>query len=100
MAGMMKISPEEVMSIAGTLRNLNSQLEETLDTTKQQVNGLSGSWTGAAADATINAFNGFSAKYFSNYKDLINQYIKFLEQNVAGSYTELEKAQLKLTEEI
>lgn len=100
MAGKMTISPEEVLSIAGTLRNLNSQLEETLNMTRQHVNGLSGSWTGAAADATISAFNGFAEKYYSNYKELIEAYIRFLEQNVAESFTAVHKKAVKLAQEI
>ena len=100
MAGMMKISPEEIMGIAGTLKSLNDQLGETLSTTQQQVNGLTDNWTGAAADATISNFNEFAGKYFSNYEKLINQYIDFLKQNVAGSYSKLEEINQKRAQDI
>lgn len=100
MVGKMTISPEEVLSIAGTLRTLNNQLEQTLTTTKQQVEGLGSSWTGAAADATIGAFNSFANKYFSNYKELIDAYIRFLEQNVAGSFAGVTQIGVKLADEI
>lgn len=94
----MKITPEEVMSYASQIRNLNSQLGEILNSTKTQITSLRGSWTGEAAEATITAFNGFANKYFNNYQQMIDNYAQFLEKNVAESYSQTQKINTKLAE--
>lgn len=91
MSGIMKITPEQVMSYASTIRSLNGQLAEILSSSKAQITSLQGSWTGEAAEATIGAFNSFANKYFTNYQAMINRYAEFLEKNVAESYTQTQK---------
>lgn len=85
--GKLTISPEEVVSIAGRIENLNNQLDEILKGTQARMQGLQSSWTGEAASATMEAFNSFSGKYFENYKSLLQAYVTFLRSNVAQGYT-------------
>ncbi len=94
----MKISPEQVMSYASQIKSLNNQLAEVLNSTKAQMTSLQGSWTGAAAEATIGAFNGFANKYFANYQQMINNYAQFLEKNVAESYSQTQKINAELAD--
>lgn len=100
MTGNMTISPKQVASIADTLEKLNTQLSEKLDETKQQMKSLSNSWTGSAAEATISRFNSFAEKYFASYKQLIDNYIKFLRVDVVEGYTQVQKSNEQLADEI
>ena len=91
MSETIKITPEKVRGYASQIRSLNNQLAEILNSSKAQITGLQGSWTGEAAEATISAFNGFANKYFENYQKMIDNYAQFLEQNVAESYAQTQK---------
>ncbi len=80
-----------IRSTASQIRNLNNQLESTLNSSKSSVNSLKGQWTGQAADATIGAFNSFAAKYFEEYKEMLNGYVNFLNNAAGSGYEETEK---------
>ena len=99
MAGTEKISSGEVRQIASGLENLNNQLKAELESGKKIINALNSSWTGVAADDTINTFNGFHAKYSANYEEAIKGYVTFLRVNVAEQYESTEDANKKLADQ-
>lgn len=98
MAGQIKISTDQVAEIATSIENLNKRLDDTLKSSQTTVKNLNNSWEGEAANATISAFDSFANKYFQNYKDVIDAYVRFLRQNVESGYIETETANTKLAE--
>ena len=88
---MLKIDTGAIRSTASNIASQNSRLEETLLSCQQTVKSLSGSWTGSAADATIAAFDSFAAKYFSQYKEMLDQYVKFLNNAAGEGYEQTEQ---------
>ncbi len=97
-SGTIKINTEEVRAIATEIERINGQLKEQLDLSKKQIDNLGNTWTGKAADDTRNEFNGFSAKFFQTYYDVIQQYVTFLRRNVAEGYDQTETANASLSE--
>ena len=93
-----RIDTAAIENAAGTISNLNNQLEATLQESQKEVQSLSEVWTGPAAEATIGSYNGFAAKYFSNYKQLLDDYVTFLRQVAAGNYSEIETQNASLGE--
>lgn len=85
-----------VQSAASMIDSLNNELESILMATKTKVDGLLSSWQGTAASATVEAYNSFAAKYFSNYKEMLADYVTFLRNNVATGYTEIENLNKRL----
>ena len=71
---MLRIDTAAIRDTASTIATQNDRLEQTLLACQQTVRSLSGSWTGAASEATIAAFDSFAAKYFSQYKKLLDEY--------------------------
>ena len=100
MANKITIDPNEVLSIAGNIANLNDQLEETLKATQKRVQSLAGGWSGQAANATIESFNQFANKDYDSYHELLDQYVKFLQTRVSQLYPEIDAAIAKLGEDI
>lgn len=90
----MSVSTEQVESIASQMASKNEQLNEELLRCKDVVNALEGIWQGQASQATIEAFNDFANKYFSNYKQAIDDYVTFLRTVVNANYAEVEKANI------
>ena len=88
---MIKIDTGAIHSTASTIADQNNRLEETLLSCQQTVRSLSGAWTGAASEATIAAFDSFAAKYFSQYKEMLDQYVKFLNVAAGEGYEQMEQ---------
>ena len=80
----LKIDTQTIRSTAGTIAAQNERLFETLTASQSTVQSLSSVWTGAASEATISAYDSFAANYFENYREMLDQYVKFLN-NVAGA---------------
>jgi WXG100 family type VII secretion target len=98
MAGQIKVNTEQVEQIAGNIERLNGQLNDSLKNSQQTINNLKNTWEGQASDATISSFNEFAQKYFQNYYDIMDQYVKFLRQNIATGYFQTETANTNLAD--
>ena len=98
MAGQIRVSTAQVGEIARTIESLNQRLSEELTNSQKTIADLSNTWDGEAAEATISAYNEFAAKYFQNYYDILDNYVKFLRTNVEQGYFETETANINLAD--
>lgn len=98
MAGQIKVNTDQVAQIATNIENLNKKLNEQLTECQTTIKNLSNTWEGEAATSTISSFDEFAAKYFQNYYDIIDQYVKFLRTNVDAGYFETETANTTLAD--
>ena len=92
------VNTDQVRDIAAALSNLNARLRQELDNSQQTINNLSRAWTGEAFESTKASFDSFSQKYFQQYQDMIENYVKFLNAHVAEGYFEVETANTNLSE--
>ena len=98
MAGQIRIDTDAVAQIATSIETLNGQLQEELTSSQTTIKNLANTWEGEAANATIGAFDEFSAKYFQSYYDVIDQYVKFLRNNIEAGYIRTETANTSLAD--
>ncbi|SDM84953.1 WXG100 family type VII secretion target [Bacillus sp. OK048] len=98
MAGQIKVNTAQVGEIATTIEGLNARLAEELKTSQKTLQNLSNSWDGEAAQATIASFDEFAAKFFQNYQDILDNYVRFLRTNVEQGYFETETANINLAD--
>lgn len=82
------ISLQEITDSASRITTLNSNLHETLQNMKKEMNMLNDSWISDAARETIRKFNLVSLR-FDKQKEVIDAYTKFLLLTVS-SYDSLE----------
>lgn len=92
------LDTEQVLSIATQIENDNNQLKELLENTKQTIDSLSATWTGQAADETRTSYTEFSNKFFQQYYDVLEQYVKFLRTNVSEQYSQTEQVNKTLAD--
>ena len=90
------LDTEQVLAIASQIEADNNQLKDLLNNTKATIDSLSSTWTGQAAEETRTSYEGFANKFFQQYYDIIDQYVKFLRNNVSEQYTQVEVANTKL----
>lgn len=93
-----KVNTDQVGQIASNLESLNKRLTEELNNGKQAIDNLKNIWEGEASQATIQSFDGFAARYFQTYEDIIQQYVKFLRTNIEQGYFDTETANVGLAE--
>lgn len=98
MAGTIKISTDQVEAIATSIENSNNKLKQTLEESQSAMNGLNSTWTGEASQATLSAYEQFAEKFFGDYYKTIDQYVKFLRQNVSADYQSTETANTNLAD--
>lgn len=94
----MTLDTEQVRSIAAQIENDNNSLKEKLEQTKSTINALSQTWTGTASEETRSSYEGFANKFFQQYYDVLDQYVKFLRTNVAEQYEQTEQVNTKLSD--
>ena len=97
---MLRIDTTAIRETAAEIARQNGRLEETLNQCQQTVHSLANSWTGAAAEATIDAFDSFAARYFDQYKEMLDQYVQFLNSSAGAGYEETEQRVARKADEI
>lgn len=90
MTGEIRISTEEVNLSASSIEHLNNKLNDKLLESQAAIKALGQTWEGEAYDATLASFNTFAGKYFESYKELIDDYVKFLREKVGEGYFKTE----------
>ena len=92
------LNTEQVLAIAAQIESDNQELQNLLNQSKTTLDNLASSWTGTASDQTRASYDTFAGKYFQNYYDLLEQYVKFLRSNVAEQYSQTESNNAKLAD--
>ncbi len=77
------ISLAEVSRTSSQMRRYNSELMQELLEMKRIMNALATNWQSPAAETIRSRFNGMMP-IFENYRNIIENYAKFLDQTVAG----------------
>ena len=98
MATQITIDSEQVLAIASQIENDNQQLQQLLNDSKTAVDSLSSYWTGKASDETRSSYDSFAGKFFQTYYDVLEQYTKFLRNNVATQYEQTEQVNTQLAD--
>ena len=94
----MTLDTEQVLAIASQIESDNQHLLELLQESKATVDALSSYWQGTASDETRASYDSFSGKFFQQYHDILEQYVKFLRSNVAAQYEEVEQHNTQLAD--
>ncbi len=98
MAGQIKVNTDAVADIANSIEASNERLTTLLEESKQSIDNLKNTWEGEAANATVEAYQSFAAKYFESYHDIIASYVSFLRTNVEQGYFDTETANINLAD--
>jgi uncharacterized protein YukE len=84
------IDSEQILAIATQLQSDNDLLKQLLEDSKATIDSLASYHTGKAADETRSSYDSFANKFFQTYYDILDQYVKFLRNNVVPGYNDTE----------
>ncbi len=99
MANEMKLSTRDIEKIADDLAKANKDLKSELKATATVMKNLGKSWDSPAYKESNTAFTKFESKYSEEYEKLINQYVKFLKENVSTGYKATESKNKSIASE-
>lgn len=85
MAGEINVSTQKLETGAKDIRTKNEKMRGQLDTIREKMHTLNGSWESEAATATMKKFDAMAEKYFESYSNVLNQYAEALE-TAASNY--------------
>ncbi len=91
----MKINTGEIRNAALTIRAQNKELQSALFRSKSAADALSGTWSGAAAETAISAYDQFAAKFFPEYQQMLDDYANFLGNQAGEGYEHVENSVIK-----
>lgn len=83
MADSIQISTEELTNTATNIRNINATMDEKLKAINKQMNDLESTWKSDAGTEIRSAMNKLQPK-FTQYKDIVDSYAKFLDDTAAA----------------
>ena len=93
-----QVNTDQVTEIAGEIEALNKKLQALLEDSRDLFTTLGNSWNGEAYEATKASYNEFAQKYFGNYYEVIQNYVKFLRTNVSQGYFDVETQNTSLSD--
>ncbi|RLC75195.1 MAG: hypothetical protein DRJ03_19425 [Chloroflexi bacterium] len=85
-----RVSPERLRSVAGSLETHKGQTDETLNTMIRMVNDLSGEWTGLAQVDYANLFNEQVPQIQNQLRDILENLIREL-RHIADVFEETDR---------
>lgn len=85
-----RVSPERLRSVAGSLETNKGQADETLNTMIRMVSDLSGEWTGLAQVDYANLFNEQVPQMQNQLRDILDNLIREL-RHIADVFEETDR---------
>ena len=96
----LKLDPAVIDSVAGTLRNINENTEKVIEQSlRPAVTSLFHNWSGGASDHAKDVFVGMMKAYSQPRYDILDNYVKALEQLIKTGYLTVEEANTSLADQ-
>lgn len=96
--GRIKIDTAAVRSAATNVGRLNKCVNHSLDELTRQISALNKDWDGSASEQAISTFSKMRSDYYENRYAQVDNFVRFLLQNVAGGYEFAESNNSKLAD--
>ena len=78
---------DEIRSTASSINKYNDDIYDTLQQALKTINDIvPNPWSGEAAEETKEAFIAFDRRYKDRYYDLLNEYVKYLNDTAAEEH--------------
>ena len=95
----LKMNTDGVVASANNIKNLNNQMRSNFNNVQKAISKLDASWDGSAASSAMSKFNSIKSKYCSARYNVLDNYVKFLYQQVGEGYTQTEDVNKSLADQ-
>ncbi len=94
----LRINTELVVTTAEKIKRRNDKMNEDFADVKAAISRLDGNWDGSAATNAINKFNELQTKFVEARYNVIDNFVKFLMNQVGEGYTRTEEVNVSLAD--
>lgn len=94
----LKIDTVAVTTAANNIGNINKQIRDSFDQVESAIKRLDSSWDGSVSTAAIGKFNEMKSKYVDARFKVMENYRRFLLEQVGQGYVQTEDVNKKLSE--
>ena len=94
----LKIDVAAVVRTAGNIKLYNTQMRDDFTSVQRAINQLNNVWDGSASTVVINKFNEIIKNFGEARYNELDNYVKFLLEQVGEGYTQTEEANKSLAD--
>lgn len=98
MAGEMKVNTDNVALAAATISGINGKIANAFSDVEASMNSLNTFWDGSASDNSRSAFFSIKENYCDDRYNVLDSYVKFLNQTIGIGYDQTEDINKKLAD--
>lgn len=94
-----KINTAGAVAVANNIKASNMQIRNGFSPVKSAISRLDANWEGAAASKAISKFHEIDSKFSEARYSVVDNYVRFLLQQVGEGYTQTEEVNKSLADE-
>ena len=94
----LKVDTGVVITTVTNIRILNTEMRDAFESVQSAISRLDSSWDGSAATAAVSKFNEVKAAYVESRYNVVENFAKFLLQQVGEGYEQTEDANKSLAD--
>lgn len=94
----LKINTDSAVTAARNIGNINKQIRDGFSSVHSAIKQLDSSWDGSASTKAIRKFSEIKQKYSDARFNVVDNYVKFLLQQVGQGYEQTEQANKSLAD--
>ena len=94
----LKINTDAVVTVAENIKLYNTQMRDDFTSVQRAINQLNNVWDGSASTVVINKFNEIIKNFGEARYNELDNYVKFLLEQVGEGYTQTEEANKSLAD--
>ncbi|SDM85065.1 WXG100 family type VII secretion target [Bacillus sp. OK048] len=98
MADLIKVDTGRVAAAAKNIANYNNRIKDDFSSVESAIRALNSVWDGTAAEHAMDSFYKIKSTFHEPRYTVVDNYVKFLQQQVDPGYTQAEKANTTLAD--
>ena len=95
----LKVNIDSAVTAASNIKLYNTQMRDAFPNVQTAVTRLDNCWEGSAATVAIRKFNEIKSNFSDSRYNVLDNYVKFLLQQVGEGYTQTEDTNVSLADQ-
>lgn len=99
MSDIIKVDTDHVSNVADNIDHFNKKIRDDFTAVETAVKSLGSTWVGSASEPSIGAFHDIKNTYSETRYQVVDNFVKFLKQQVDPSYEQTETSNTSLADQ-
>lgn len=98
MSGQIRVNTSIVVQAASRIGSINNTIRNDFTSVVTEMNSLGTHWRGQASERAMAQFNSIRGAFVNNRHTVMDNYCRFLHQQVGAGYDDTESSNVRLAE--